>query len=127
MISVETLALIERDWKEKLEKPEGAITFLTSEIRKLWNEISELMQEIEEEAQVNKNKVVPLDGIERNALKAEIEEKRLRLLDAQKEIEVLKDTVNEYESQKKDLRKQLDFNEEDKLELQLSLLEKKFK
>lgn len=126
-LDIERLASIERNWQAEFMETRDLIDFFAVEVRDLWRERDALKSAAAAAQQEDKDAVVPLDGVERNALKSEIEEKRVKLVDAYKDIESLKEKINEYDLQKKDLQGKLELTEEDKLEMYLTLLEKKFK
>ena len=123
-ITPETLARVEADWSPYfMESTEIAPAFGRA-LRQAWDERDKIKQELKN---INQATSIPLDDLERKALKSEIEYNRNKFIELEKETNEVYTKLEDMTKKYDDMKGNMGLPNDELLETYLHALEDKFK
>jgi len=128
-MNLDLLAKLEQDWKSCYANPDEGFKDLAAHLRKSWENFDNIVAENAAlRLHINKRPdIIPLDNIERDALKMDIGDKQQKIIELMQDIEKLKEVVEKMAIFSDDLRRKIDLDDNALLSYYLEKLNEKFK
>jgi hypothetical protein len=128
-MNLDLLAELEQDWKSCYANPDEGFKDLAAHLRKSWENFDTI---VAENAALrlhisNNPEIIPMDHIERNALKMDSADKQKKIIELMHDAEALKEEVTQLTTNSRDLRKKIDLDDNALLSYYLAKLNEKFR
>jgi len=124
-VTPENLAAIEADWSPHFMEAGDIAPWFGRALRQAWDERDKLKEELRKVQE--SHKIIPMDVLERKALKEEIEYSRNKYIELEKETNVVYGKLEVMTKQYEDLKTNMGLPGDELLETYLHALEDKFK